>query len=151
MKHLALLATAGLSVGLLMAAPAQAHNHGSKDDAMQRSEAPENAMAYIISPQDGDVVSGKFTVKFGLRGMGVAPAGVDVKHTGHHHLLVDKDELPAFDQPMGSDVIHFGAGQTETELELEPGTHTLQLILGDKYHIPHNPAVVSEKITITVE
>jgi len=118
---------------------------------MERTEASANAQAYIISPQDGEVVGETFKVKFGLNGMGVAPAGVDVKHTGHHHLLIDKDELPAMDKPMGGDVIHFGGGQTETMVTLEPGEHTLQLILGDKNHVPHDPAVVSKKITITVK
>ncbi|RXS43327.1 DUF4399 domain-containing protein [Idiomarina sp. 29L] len=118
---------------------------------MERTEASADAQAYIISPQDGEVVGKTFKVKFGLNGMGVAPAGVDVKHTGHHHLLIDKDELPAMDKPMGGDVIHFGGGQTETMVTLEPGEHTLQLILGDKNHVPHDPAVVSKKITITVK
>lgn len=118
---------------------------------VERTEASQDAQAYIISPQDGEVVGKTFKVKFGLSGMGVAPAGVDVKHTGHHHLLIDKEELPPMDQPMGGDIIHFGGGQTETTLTLEPGKHTLQLILGDKSHIPHNPAVVSKKITVTVK
>lgn len=117
---------------------------------MSRSEATADAQAYIIAPQDGETVSTTFKVKFGLSGMGVAPAGVDVEHTGHHHLLVDKEELPEFGKPMGGDVMHFGGGQTETTLTLEPGEHTLQLILGDKNHVPHEPAVVSKKITITV-
>lgn len=117
----------------------------------ERTEASQEAQAYIISPQNGETVGKTFKVKFGLSGMGVAPAGVDVKHTGHHHLLIDKDELPAMDKPMGGDVIHFGGGQTETTVTLEPGEHTLQLILGDKNHVPHNPAVVSEKITVIVK
>lgn len=83
--------------------------------------------------------------------MGVAPAGVERQNTGHHHLLIDKDTLPAFNKPMGGDVIHFGGGQTETTLTLPKGQHTLQLMLGDHHHIPHKPAVVSKKITITVE
>lgn len=118
---------------------------------MARSESAEGAQAYIISPQDGEIVGKTFKVKFGLTGMGVAPAGVDVKHTGHHHLLVDKETLPEMGQPMGGDVIHFGGGQTETTLTLEPGQHTLQLILGDKNHIPHQPVVLSKKITIMVK
>lgn len=118
---------------------------------MARSESAEGAQAYIISPQDGEVVGKTFKVKFGLTGMGVAPAGVDVKHTGHHHLLIDKETLPEMGQPMGGDVIHFGGGQTETTVTLEPGQHTLQLILGDKNHIPHQPVVLSKKITITVK
>ncbi len=109
------------------------------------------ALAYIISPQDGAVVSSPFKVVFGLSGMGVAPAGVDRANTGHHHLLIDAESLPVAGESMGKDVKHFGGGQTETTLELPAGQHTLQLILGDKNHVPHNPPVVSEKITITVK
>lgn len=111
------------------------------------------ASVYIIAPQDGATVSGPVLVQFGLKGMGVAPAGVDMEGTGHHHLIVNRD-LPPLDTylPVGDpQVIHFGAGQTETELKLDPGQHTLQLVLGDKDHKPHVPAVVSEKITITVK
>ncbi len=118
---------------------------------MPQSVAPESAQAYIISPKDGATVSETFTVKFGLKNMGVSPAGLKKKHTGHHHLLVDAKELPPLDRPLGSDVKHFGGGQTETQLTLPKGEHTLQLILGDHMHIPHSPAVVSEKITITVK
>ena len=118
---------------------------------MPQSVSPATANVYIISPADGAIVKSTFTVKFGLKDMGVSPAGFAKKHTGHHHLLIDKDTLPAFDKPMGSDVKHFGGGQTETSLTLPKGKHTLQLILGDHYHIPHKPAVVSKKITITVE
>jgi len=108
---------------------------------------------YFISPQDGDKVSGEFNVRFGLRGMGVAPAGVDLANTGHHHLLIDIDTLPPMDAPLpkSEQVRHFGGGQTETTLNLAPGTHTLQLLLGNFSHVPHNPPVMSEKITITVE
>lgn len=116
-----------------------------------RTESAEGAKAYIISPQDGEVVGQNVKVKFGLSGMGVAPAGVDMKNTGHHHLLIDEKELPAMDKPMGGDIIHFGGGQTETTIDLEPGEHTLQIILGDKNHVPHKPAIISEKITITVK
>ena len=115
------------------------------------SPAPEGAKVYFISPQDGGIVTSPVTVRFGLAGMGVAPAGMAKKHTGHHHLLIDKDTLPAFDMPMGGDVKHFGGGQTQTTLTLPKGKHTLQLIMGDHHHIPHKPAVVSKKITITVE
>jgi len=118
---------------------------------LPRTASPEGASVRIVSPVDGATVPQEFTVVFGLTGMGVAPAGTDRENTGHHHLLVDQAELPAEDKPMGNPPIHFGGGQTETTLTLEPGTHTLQLILGDKLHIPHNPPVVSEKITITVE
>ncbi|MBX2840085.1 MAG: DUF4399 domain-containing protein [Gammaproteobacteria bacterium] len=113
--------------------------------------APEGAKVAIISPKDGDVVEREFVVLFGLEGMGVAPAGIDIEGTGHHHLLVDQTELPPEGQPMGSPPIHFGKGQTQTTLTLDPGTHTLQLIMGDKLHIPHNPPVVSELITIKVK
>lgn len=113
--------------------------------------SPEGAKTYLISPVDGAVVSKTFSVKFGLTGMGVAPAGTDKANTGHHHLLIDKDALPIMGQPMGSDVKHFGGGQTETTITLEPGVHTLQLILDDMGHVPHSPVVASEKITINVE
>ena len=97
-------------------------------------------------------MSSPVTVKFGLKGMGVAPAGVDKAATGHHHLIIDAD-LPPLDQPVPSDAHyrHFGGGQTEVSLDLAPGTHTLQLLMGDMGHIPHDPPVMSQKITITVE
>jgi hypothetical protein len=118
---------------------------------MARTPAPEGASVYIISPADGDTVPTTFTVHFGLKGMGVAPAGIDKENTGHHHLLVDGKMLPAMDQPLGQDIKHFGGGQTQTELTLEPGRHTLQLILGDKAHVPHDPPVASAVITVTVQ
>lgn len=107
--------------------------------------------AYIVTPAHGATVPSTFKVVFGLSGMGVAPAGVERDKTGHHHLLVDMEQLPPLDQPLGSEVKHFGGGQTETTLTLPPGTHTLQLILGDHLHKPHNPPVVSERITIEVK
>ena len=115
--------------------------------------SPPGAYLYIGWPNDGEVVGRKpFRVWFGLRNMGVAPAGVDKPNTGHHHLLIDVDGLPPLDEPIPSDKnhLHFGIGQTETMLELPPGRHTLQLIMGDQGHVPHNPPVVSKKITITV-
>jgi hypothetical protein len=114
--------------------------------------APEDAFAYIIWPNDGEVIpGGDFVVLFGLHGMGVAPAGVDKKYTGHHHLLIDTD-LPPLDQPIPNTdhFIHFGHGQTEYHLVLPKGKHTLQLLLGDAKHRPHTPPVMSERITITV-
>ena len=107
---------------------------------------------YFISPHDGDTVSGEFKLQFGLRGMGVAPAGVAADNTGHHHLLIDVDTLPPMDLPLpkSDQVRHFGGGQTETSLSLAPGKHTLQLLLGDHSHIPHDAPVMSEKITIIV-
>ena len=125
--------------------------NGEKNQANKVSSAPENATAYIISPKNGDTVTEIFTVKFGLQGMGVSPAGFDKKNTGHHHLLIDGEKLPALDKPMGGEVKHFGGGQTETTITLPKGEHTLQLILGDHKHMPHVPAVVSQKITITVK
>ncbi|MEP1217441.1 MAG: DUF4399 domain-containing protein [Marinobacter sp.] len=115
--------------------------------------APEGAAVYFVTPMDGDIVSSPVTVRFGLEGLGVAPAGVEREGTGHHHLLVDVDELPAMDEPVPADErhIHFGGGQTQTSVELSPGEHTLQLLVGDHQHIPHEPPVLSEKITITVE
>ncbi len=113
----------------------------------------KGAEVYIIAPKNGETVSGPVRVQFGLKGMGVAPAGVEIEGTGHHHLVVDKDAPPLdtylpIDDPQ---VIHFGKGQTETELKLAPGKHTLQLVLADKDHKPHAPPVVSQKITITVK
>jgi hypothetical protein len=118
-----------------------------------RTPSPRGAELYFIEPADGAVVATTFKVKFGLRGMGVAPAGVDMEGTGHHHILIDLPELPPLDLPLPTTdhVVHFGKGQTETELTLAPGTHTLQLILGNHLHVPHDPPVVSAKITVTVE
>lgn len=111
----------------------------------------DNAV-YFISPQDGDTVAGQVNVRFGLRGMGVAPAGVEAANTGHHHLLIDVDTLPPMDAPLPKtdQVRHFGGGQTETTLSLAPGQHTLQLLLGNYSHVPHDPPVMSDKITITI-
>ena len=120
----------------------------------QGSPAPEGASVYIINLKDGDTVTSPVTVVFGLRGMGVAPAGTEKENTGHHHLLIDtvlegaalRESIPADDNHR-----HFGAGQTEVTLELAPGTHTLQMVLGDHFHVPHQPPVVSAPITITVK
>lgn len=122
--------------------------------------APEGASVYFVSPADGDTVTSPVTVVFGLSGMGVAPAGTEKENTGHHHLLVDRP--PLGEGPDGADELeyglpsddnhrHFGGGQTEVALDLGPGDHTLQLVLGDHGHVPHDPPVVSEVITITVE
>lgn len=120
--------------------------------ASARTPSPEGATLYFISPADGDTVSSPVTVKFGLKNMGVAPAGTQAENTGHHHILIDTD-LPDLNLPIPADDhhVHFGKGQTETSLELTPGKHTLQLLLGDFTHIPHDPPVMSKQITITVK
>lgn len=117
------------------------------------SPAPPGARGYLISPADGERVPQTFKVVFGLQGMGVAPAGVQRENTGHHHLLIDLDELPPMDQPLPSSdqVRHFGGGQTEAWITLPPGEHTLQMLLGNHLHVPHQPPVLSQKIRITVE
>ena len=117
------------------------------------STSPANAKVYFIAPVDGQTVSSNFTVKFGLNGMGVSPAGIEKKNTGHHHLLIDTDILPDLGTPLpATDKIkHFGGGQTETQLSLSPGKHTLQLVLGNHHHIPHSSPVISKKITILVK
>lgn len=115
--------------------------------------APHDAYLYIGWPQDGQTVAAgrPFRVWFGLRGMGVAPKGAAFPNTGHHHLLIDTD-LPDADKEIPSDRnhLHFGAGETETQIELPPGRHTLQLLMGDENHVPHNPPIHSKKITIHV-
>ncbi|KFX66087.1 DUF4399 domain-containing protein [Paraburkholderia fungorum] len=113
--------------------------------------SPAGAHAYIGYPNDGQVVAANkpFRVWFGLRYMGVAPKGVKYPNTGHHHLLIDTD-LPPMDQEIPNDRnhLHFGAGETETMIQLPPGKHTLQLLMGDDMHVPHNPPVYSKKITV---
>ena len=127
----------------LLAAPAFA----------ERIPAPEGAKAYIIAPSDGSSVSNPVAIRFGLKGMGVAPAGVEKEKTGHHHLLIDvepssidmENSLPADDNHR-----HFGGGQTEVTLDLPAGTHKLILLLGDRNHVPHDPPIISAPITIKV-
>lgn len=119
-----------------------------------RISAPGNAEVYFIAPQDGDTVESPVTVKMGLRGMGIAPAGIDMENTGHHHMLINTttDDIN-LDQPLPFEdhKVHFGGGQTEGQVELEPGTHTLQLLLMDYRHMSFDPPVASDVITITVE
>ena len=117
-----------------------------------RTPSVPGTVVYIQTPADGATVTSPFTVRFGLKGMGVAPAGVEVANTGHHHLLIDVENLPdpGAALPATDNIRHFGGGQTETDLTLPPGTHTLQLVFADRLHIPHDPQVVSDKITITV-
>ncbi|MEL7448141.1 MAG: DUF4399 domain-containing protein [Pseudomonadota bacterium] len=120
-------------------------------DLVRNPPKPE-AEVYIVQPADGATVSSPVRVVFGLKGMGVAPAGVEREGTGHHHLLIDTC-LPDLDRPIPADDKHrhFGGGQTETLLELAPGKHTLTLLLADHRHVPHDPAVYSKTIEITVE
>lgn len=136
-----------LILGLLLATPF------ALAGPLPRTPAPAGAKVYFISPAANAVVSSPVTVQFGLSGMGVAPAGTVKENTGHHHLLVDVADLPAMDVPLPNDANHrhFGGGQTEISLELTPGKHTLQLVLGDANHIPHDPPVLSERITIEVK
>jgi hypothetical protein len=135
-KHLAACVLAALS--LSFQATSSAHDEGEVS---------------IVSPQDGATIKGPVTVQFGIKGMELAPAGTDKPNTGHHHLLIDVDNLPAMDKPIPADdhFKHFGKAQTETTLTLPAGKHTLQLVLGDGKHVPHQHALVSKKITITVE
>lgn len=136
---------------LLLAAPAWAGGE---------TPAPADAKVYFVNLADGDTVSSPVTIVFGLSGMGVAPSGTEKENTGHHHLLIDRppigdgedgaDEL-AYGLPADENHMHFGGGQTEVTLELSPGQHTLQLVLGDAGHVPHATPVVSDVITVTVE
>ena len=119
---------------------------------MPRQPSPEGAGVYFVEPADGATVQSPFKVSFGLHGMGVAPSGVDKPNTGHHHLLINSPEVDlGMPLPTTDQVRHFGGGQTETMLTLEPGSYTLQLVLGDYAHIPHDPPIVSGTITVTVE
>ncbi len=126
----------------------------------QQTPAPEGASVYFVALEDGATVSSPVTVNFGLTGMGVAPAGTEVENTGHHHLLVNR--APFGEGEFGAEEVelalpndenhrHFGGGQTEVTIDLPPGTHTLQLVVGDAGHVPHDPPIVSDVITITVE
>jgi hypothetical protein len=158
--RLVLSAAAALLAFAVFAAPAvpRAQEHpehaaGSQPaGAIPRTPRPADAKLYIISPAAGDTVPSPVTIRFGLSGMGVAPAGVGVPNTGHHHLIVDAP-LPPLDLPLPKDEknIHFGGGQTETTIPLPPGEHTVQLVLGDKDHVPHDPPLVSEPVKFTVK
>ena len=122
--------------------------------AADRMAPPAGAEVYFIAPQNGAKLHSPVTVKFGLKGMGIAPAGVKFDNTGHHHLLVDTElsELK-LDAPMPATdkIVHFGKGQTETTLTLTPGKHTLQLIFADQLHQSFDPPLTSKKITVTVK
>jgi hypothetical protein len=147
----AVVALAAL-VSASSAARAQPEAEGQKPAAIPRTPRPEQANLYVISPAEGETVASPVTIRFGLKGMGVAPAGVATPNTGHHHLLIDVD-LPRLDQPVPKDDRHrhFGGGETEVTLELPPGRHVVQLVLADKDHVPHDPPLVSERIAFTVK
>ena len=144
-RLLAALMTFVLATLTLMTLPALA--------AGPLSHAPTTANLYIITPKDGATVPENFTVRFGLSGMGIAPAGIDKEGTGHHHLLIDVDELPSLTEPLPATahIKHFGGGQTETTINLPPGEHTLQLLLGNYTHVPHDNPVLSQAIQVTVQ
>lgn len=118
-----------------------------------RGKGSTTSQALYYLPKDGEKVPQTFTVRFGLSGMGVAPAGVQRDNTGHHHLLIDVDDMPDLSKPLPATdkIIHFGGGQTETQVTLPPGKHTLQLVLGNYMHVPHENPIVSKKITVVVE
>jgi hypothetical protein len=126
---------------------------GAQEQAAPRTPAPADAYAYIIAPADGQHVTSPFKVVFGLHGMGVAPAGIKAPNTGHHHLLIDVATPPPVSAPLpvSEQIRHFGGGQTETTLDLPPGPHTLQLVLGDALHMQHEPPIRSAKITVVVD
>jgi Domain of unknown function (DUF4399) len=121
--------------------------------AQDRTPSPPGAKVFFVGLKDGATVSNPVTVKFGIKGMTLAPAGTATPNSGHHHLLIDTDVPADLSKPLPAipdKIVHFGKAQTETILTLSPGKHTLQLLLGDQNHIPHNPPVLSKKITITV-
>lgn len=121
--------------------------------ATAATPAPKGAEVFIVSPEDGATVPQAFTVKFGVKDIALAPAGDVTKNTGHHHLLIDVDQLPAAGAPIPTDAnhMHFGKAQTQADIKLAPGKHTLQLILGDSGHMPFDPSIVSKKITVNVK
>ena len=142
---------------LILGMTAQAYPDGKervKGSENYISESSYGASVFIIQPLDGDKFKTEepIDILFGLKGMGVAPAGVQVDHTGHHHLLIDQAVMPDLDKaiPASAKIIHFGKGQTQTSIKLSPGKHTLQLLLGNHYHIPHDPPLFSKKIEIEV-
>ena len=135
---------------LMAAAAALLLAQGCSNGAAPESSAVEPRV-FIIAPAGGSTVTSPVLVEFGIEGFAVAPAGTQDAGTGHHHLLINTP-LPALDQPIPADDnhVHFGKGQTSAELDLAPGQYTLQMLLGDGNHVPHDPALISEPITITV-
>src|SRR6202034_2113904 len=145
--RLVAMITMALLMGLAVNWPASAQTAATGGP----TPSPPGAKEYFVDLKDGATIGTKSTIHFGLRGMGVAPAGSDRPNSGHHHLMVDVP-TPALDHEIPNDFqhLHFGAGQTETELTLTPGEHTLQLVCGDKNHIPHSPPLVSDRIKVKV-
>ena len=142
-RHVGFIAALGLSI--LMGNTATA----------ETAHWPEGAKVFFVEPKNGAEISGPVKVVMGVQGIEIAPAGTDKPNTGHHHILIDTDaptgEKALAPLPTDDNIKHFGKGQTETTLTLAPGKHTLQLVVGDGTHIPYNPALVSEKITVTVQ
>ncbi|MDA7673452.1 DUF4399 domain-containing protein [Verrucomicrobiales bacterium] len=155
MKHLKVLTLAALLVGGIATSLISQDKAELVYPEPGKTPSAEDAKVYIIGLKDGKTVPKTFTVRFGLKGMGVAPAGIylgDEKPTGHHHLIIDeKVPDPKLPFPMSDNYKHFGGGQTEVTLTLEPGEHTLQLVLGDHIHMVHNPPVMSKVVKIVVE
>lgn len=139
-----------VTAGLMFAVQGFAQNEATQ---IARAPSPAGASVSFANLSDGDVVPPVFTVKFAIKGMVIAPAGSQIANTGHHHLMIDVDELPDMNLPLPAtdNIRHFGKGQTEVELSLPEGRHTLQLLLADHAHTPHSPPVMSEKITIAVK
>ena len=153
MKYFSVLAVAPmmgrsllLSIALFIGVPAMAQM------AELSSDVAADAQVWIESPVDGKEVSSPVTIVFGSKNVSISPAGIEQMNSGHHHLMIDMDELPAMDMPLpgSAQLIHFGKGQTSTSLSLEPGEHSLQLVLGNHLHVPHTRPVLSKKITIVV-
>ena len=153
MKYFSVLAVAPmmgrtllLSIALFIGVPAMAQM------AELSSDVVADAQVWIESPVDGQEVSSPVTIVFGSKNVSISPAGIEQMNSGHHHLMIDMDELPAMDMPLpgSAQLIHFGKGQTSTSLSLEPGEHSLQLVLGNHLHVPHTRPVLSKKITIVV-
>jgi hypothetical protein len=148
MRSISLL-TAALLMGAGIAMAAQ----DAAPSATARPKAPAGATVSILTPKDGATVGQDVTVKFGVEGIAIKPAGDATPNSGHHHLLIDAKELPPLDAPIPNDATHkhYGKGQTEDTIHLEPGTHTLQLDYGDTVHMQFDPPIVSKKITVTVK
>ena len=141
-----------LMLTLLLGINSAAAEETSGSGHVQRSPSAEGSSVGFANLSDGDIVPPQFAVRFTISGMGIAPAGSQIDNTGHHHLLIDLDEPPPMDRPLpaNENILHFGKGQTDTELTLAEGVHTLQLLLADYAHVPHDPPVMSERISITV-